>query len=186
MPKLTSDEQTELLNCPGVLMRIAVVNADGAPSVTPIWFLHHDGAILFTPRLKSAWYRRVQADPRVALCIDEDRLPYRKVLVEGVSELVHSPGEDDQWRDQYLAMATKYVGDRGAERYVENTVNEPRALLKVSLAAPRGSSSVRLSLSPLVSAVMASIMTAMVPLMSSALKRRPCMRISMGSVTGSL
>ena len=140
MPKLTSDEQTELLNCPGVLMRIAVVNADGAPSVTPIWFLHHDSDILFTPRLKSAWYRRIQADPRVALCIDEDRLPYRKVLVEGVSELVHSPGEDDQWRDQYLAMATKYVGERGAERYVENTVNEPRALLKVSLAAARVSS----------------------------------------------
>ena len=103
MPKLTSDEQTELLNCPGVLMRIAVVNADGAPSVTPIWFLHHDSAILFTPRLKSAWYRRIQADPRVALCIDEDRLPYRKVLVEGVSELVHSQektinGEISTWR----------------------------------------------------------------------------------------
>ena len=32
MPKLTSNEQTELLDCPGVLMRIAVVNADGAPS----------------------------------------------------------------------------------------------------------------------------------------------------------
>ena len=127
MPKLTSDEQTELLDCPGVLMRIAVVNADGAPSVTPIWFLHQDNAILFTPRLKSAWYRRIQADPRVALCIDEDRLPYRKVLVEGVSELVHPPGEDDQWRAQYLAMAAKYVGDQGAARYVENTINEPRA-----------------------------------------------------------
>ena len=47
MPKLTSDEQTELLDCPGVLMRIAVVNADGAPSVTPIWFLHQDNVIFF-------------------------------------------------------------------------------------------------------------------------------------------
>ena len=140
MPKLTRDEQTELLDCPGVLMRIAVVNADGAPSVTPIWFLHQDNAILFTPRLKSAWYRRIQADPRVALCIDEDRLPYRKVLVDGVSELVHPPGEDDQWRDQYLAMAAKYVGDLGAARYVENTINEPRALLKVALTAARVSS----------------------------------------------
>ena len=45
MPKLTSDEQTELLDCPGVLMRIAVVNANGAPSVTPIWFLHQDNVI---------------------------------------------------------------------------------------------------------------------------------------------
>ena len=39
-----------------------------------------------------------------------------------------------------LAMAAKYVGDQGAARYVENTINEPRALLKVALAAAKVSS----------------------------------------------
>lgn len=133
MPKLSIEEQTEFLDMPEILMRIAVINSRGAPSVTPIWFLHEDGDILFTPRLKSAWYASIQTDPRVALCIDEDRLPYRKVLVEGEAVLVHPPGEDAQWRGQYLAMAAKYVGEEGARRYVENTINEPRALLKVSL-----------------------------------------------------
>ncbi|MEK9749289.1 MAG: pyridoxamine 5'-phosphate oxidase family protein [Pseudomonadales bacterium] len=137
MPKLSTQEQEEFLATPGILMRIAVVDASGGPTVTPIWFLHQDGDILFTPRLKSAWYTRIQSDARVALCIDEDRLPYRKVLVEGEATLVHAPGEDDAWRSQYLAMAAKYVGDDGARRYVENTINEPRALLKVSLESAK-------------------------------------------------
>jgi nitroimidazol reductase NimA-like FMN-containing flavoprotein (pyridoxamine 5'-phosphate oxidase superfamily) len=137
MPKLSTQEQAEFLATPGILMRIAVVDASGGPTVTPIWFLHQDGDILFTPRLKSAWYKRIQSDARVALCIDEDRLPYRKVLVEGEATLLHAPGEDDAWRSQYLAMAAKYVGDDGARQYVENTINEPRALLKVSLESAK-------------------------------------------------
>lgn len=75
MPLLTDVERDAFLSERGVLMRIAVVRADGRPLVTPIWFLYDDGAIWFTPREKSEWFACLRRDPRVALCIDEQPLP---------------------------------------------------------------------------------------------------------------
>ncbi len=133
MPKLTDAERDEFLSAPGVLMRISVVRQDGSPLVTPIWFIYEDEAIYFTPREKSEWFACLRRDPRVALCIDEQPLPYRKVIVEGVAELVYDIGEDDVWRDQYRRIAGRYVDAEGAEAYVQNTIDQPRGLFRVPL-----------------------------------------------------
>ena len=66
MPRLTTEQITEFLTEPGHLTRIATVDADGAPSVAPIWFLYDDGRIWFTPREKSSWWHHIQREPRVA------------------------------------------------------------------------------------------------------------------------
>lgn len=134
MPVLNAVEQEEFLAEPGVLMRIAVVREDGSPLVTPIWFIHEDEAIYFTPRERSEWFSCLRRDPRVALCIDEQALPYRKVLVEGRAELVYDLGEDDRWRDLYRRIARRYVGERGAEDYIQNTIDQPRGLYRLRLA----------------------------------------------------
>ncbi len=134
MPNLTLSERNRFLTEPGVVMRIAVVRSDGSPLVTPIWFIHEENAIYFTPRQRSEWFACLRHDPRVSLCIDEQALPYRKVIVEGAAELVHDVGEDAQWRDQYRRIAIRYVPPGAAEAYVHNTINEPRGLYRVSLA----------------------------------------------------
>ncbi len=134
MPRLSDVERDNFLADPGILMRIAVVRDDGRPLVTPIWFLHENGCIYFTPREKSAWFACLRRDPRVALCIDEQPLPYRKVIVEGTAELVHDIGEDDQWRDLYRRIAGRYVPQDAAEAYVQNTIDQPRGLYRVLLA----------------------------------------------------
>ncbi len=131
MPALRTAERDEFLAERGVVMRIAVVRGDGRPLVTPIWFLHQDGAIYFTPREKSEWFSCLRADPRVALCIDEQPLPYRKVIVEGSAELVYDIGHDDEWRDLYRQIAKRYVEDDAAEAYVQNTIDQPRGLYRV-------------------------------------------------------
>ncbi len=133
MPKLSDSERDAFLAEPGVLMRIAVVRADGSPLVTPIWFLFEDESIYFTPREKSEWFTCLRRDPRVALCIDEQPLPYRKVLLDGRAELVHDIGEDDTWRDLYRRIATRYVPQAEAERYVQNTIDQPRGLYRLAL-----------------------------------------------------
>ena len=133
MPKLTGVERDAFLNEGGVLMRVSVVREDGSPLVTPIWFVYEDGAIYFTPREKSEWFACLRRDPRVALCIDEQPLPYRKVIVEGRAELVYDVGNDDQWRDQYRGIAERYVGAEGADAYVRDTIDQPRGLFRVVL-----------------------------------------------------
>ncbi len=134
MPQLSNSEQESFLTEPGILMRVAVVRADGSPLVTPIWFAYVDGAIYFTPREKSEWFACLRRDPRAALCIDEQNLPYRKVLAEGSAELVHDVHEDDAWRDLYRHIATRYVGEAGAEAYIQNTIDQPRGLYRLQLA----------------------------------------------------
>jgi len=137
MPRLTKDEREAFLAERKVVMRIGVVRPDGSPLVTPIWFIHRDGAIWFTPRERSEWFACLRADPRVSLCIDEQPLPYRKVMVEGSAELVHDVGEDDRWRDLYRDIARRYVPEKDALAYVENTIDERRGLFRVLLTDAR-------------------------------------------------
>ena len=133
MPRLNREELQEFLNEPGVLMRVAVVRSDGSPLVTPIWFLHEDDAVYFTPRDKSEWFTCLRADPRVALSIDEQPLPYRKVLVEGQAELLFDVGRDAEWRELYRRIAERYVPPDAADDYIRNTIDQPRGLYRVVL-----------------------------------------------------
>lgn len=134
MPKMSLTEQSAFLDERGILMRIAVVRDDGSPLVTPIWFLHLEAAIWFTPRQKSEWFSCLRRDARVSLCIDEQPSPYRKVLIDGEAELVHDVGNDDKWRSMYRDIAVKYVGEEAGNAYVDNTIDEPRGLYRVTLA----------------------------------------------------
>jgi len=134
MPKLSANERDAFLDEPGVLMRVAVCRQDGSPLVTPIWFIYEDQAIYFTPREKSEWFACLRQDPRVSLCIDEQPLPYRKVIAEGHAELIYDIGQDDLWRDQYRRIAQRYVGSEAADAYVSNTIDQPRGLFRLLLA----------------------------------------------------
>ncbi|HLZ69357.1 MAG TPA: pyridoxamine 5'-phosphate oxidase family protein [Dehalococcoidia bacterium] len=137
MPRLSTSELNAFLAEPGHLVRIGSIDADGMPRVAPAWFLHRDGAILFTPRAASVFLHNLRRDPRVALSIDEEALPYRKLSVQGVCRILHETGDDDAWRDTYRAIALRYVPATGAEAYIQNTIDQPRALLAVPLAESR-------------------------------------------------
>ena len=137
MPKLSEREQEAFLSEPGVLMRVATVTDTGQPHVTPIWFLCEDTKIFFTPRKESEWLAHLRSRPDVALSIDEQPLPYRKVIVEGSAALLYDLGDDDKWRDLYRRIARRYVPREAAEAYVQNTIDQPRVLFAVDLAAAR-------------------------------------------------
>ena len=133
MPRLTTFERAAFLAEPGVLMHISVVRADGSPLVTPLWFVHEHDHIYFTPRARSEWYNCLKRDPRIALSIDEQPLPYRKVVIEGNAELVFDLGADAKWRDQYLRIAQRYVPSAAATAYIHTTIDQPRALFRVPM-----------------------------------------------------
>ena len=134
MPKLNTAEKESFLAEPGFMMDIATVDVSGAPLVTPIWFVHEEGRIWFTPRQHSEWLKNIRNDPRVALCIDEQVMPYRKVVVRGTAEVVHEVGTDDAWRDRYRRITQRYIPVDDANAYVDGTDDQPRALCSVTLA----------------------------------------------------
>ena len=134
MPKLSPPEVEAFLAEPGHLVRVATVDEDGMPRNVPTWFIHRDGRILFTPRTRSVFLANLRRDPRVGLTIDEEPLPYRKVTIQGRAELLHDVGADDEWRDLYRQIAYRYVDREQADAYVDNTIDQPRALIGVPLA----------------------------------------------------
>jgi len=130
---MKTKEQIDFLKTPGILMRIACVRQDGSPLVTPIWFILHENGIYFTPRAQSEWLTCLRRDPRVSLCIDDQNLPYRKFIAEGIVELVHDLGQDEIWRDLYGQIARRYVPEQAAVAYVEDTIDQQRALFRLDL-----------------------------------------------------
>jgi nitroimidazol reductase NimA-like FMN-containing flavoprotein (pyridoxamine 5'-phosphate oxidase superfamily) len=133
MPRLTDSEIQTFLDEPRHLLRIGTVDDSGYPRVVPTWFIRVDDDIVFTPRAPAAFLANIRRDRRVGLSIDEDALPYRKLTIQGDARVVHEPGQDDGWRDLYRRIAKRYIGDRAADDYVDSTIDQPRALIAVSL-----------------------------------------------------
>lgn len=136
MPQLNPDELHAFLAEPGHLLRLATVDADGWPRVVPLWFVERDGEVLFTPRARSAFLDNLRRSPRVGASIDEEAHPYRKLTVQAPVRLVHDVGADDEWRDLYRRLARRYVDAEAADRYVDGTIDQPRALFALPLAGP--------------------------------------------------
>lgn len=133
MPPLTAAETTGFLSEPGHLVRIATIGPDGAPLVVPTWFVHRDGRVLITPRVRSGFFADIERDPRVGLSIDEAAHPFRKVTVRGHAQVVFGRGDDDRWRDVYRAMALRYMAEADADAYLDLTHDIPRVLIGVGL-----------------------------------------------------
>ncbi|MGE5595586.1 MAG: nitroreductase/quinone reductase family protein [Hyphomicrobiales bacterium] len=133
MPALTTAERDALLTQPGILCRIATLRADGAPMVTPVWFIYEEGKVWVTPRKHSSWLANLRRDPRVAITIDEEAHPYRKMTVEGAAQLVYEIGRDAEWRDRYRRICLRYIPPAGADRYIQETIDQPRALFAIPL-----------------------------------------------------
>ncbi len=65
MPGLTREQTAAFLDESGHLMRLGTNGADGMPRVIPLWFVHEEGALWFTPRARSAWLASLRLDASV-------------------------------------------------------------------------------------------------------------------------
>ena len=70
MPEMTSEQRDAFLKVTRIA-KLATLQADGSPTIVPVWF-EWDGAAatVFTSR-KSPKIKRLRADPRVALSVEE-------------------------------------------------------------------------------------------------------------------
>ena len=66
---------------------LTTINADGTPLQTPVWYLYRDGLIYIRTNSKSGKVRNIRRDPRVSLCVQDERPPYRGVTVKGTASV---------------------------------------------------------------------------------------------------
>jgi PPOX class probable F420-dependent enzyme len=88
--------------------------ADGRPLVAPIWFLVENGELVFNTGQASAKGRALARDPRVVICVDDERPPYRFVQLQGEATVSAGPAE---LLDVATRIAARYVGPDRAEEF---------------------------------------------------------------------
>ncbi|MGA9278705.1 PPOX class F420-dependent oxidoreductase [Ilumatobacter sp.] len=96
--------------------RIAVmsyIRKDGRPNQAPLWYAYRDGVMLFAVSTGSAKHNALLRDARVCVSVQDERPPYRAVMIDGTVELVDI-GSDGTFSSE---MATRYFGKLGANEY---------------------------------------------------------------------
>jgi len=122
---LFSSRQLKFIETPRI-GRLATVRADGSPHVAPIWFRFEGGEFLILTERGSQKHKNVERDPRVLLCIDDERPPYHTVLVRGHASAHEAPGH--AWREE---LAIHYLGDEAGRRYIAENPDADDVMLRI-------------------------------------------------------
>ena len=91
---------------------VSYLRKDGRPNQAPLWYLYRDGTLWFNVETGSAKHHALRRDGRVCVTIQDERPPYRAVIVEGTVELIE-PGDPSLPHE----LAVRFFGRLGASSY---------------------------------------------------------------------
>lgn len=94
--------------------KLATVRADGRPHIAPIWFMLDGDAIVFNTGEGTVKMKNIQRDPRVSLCVDDERPPFSFAIIEGTATVSDDMQELKRTATQ---IAARYMGEQLAEQY---------------------------------------------------------------------
>ena len=119
---MSAAEREEFLTSVHVGVLSAAIGSGGRTLAVPVWYSYQPGGLLtvLTGR-QSRKAAVIRLGGRFSLCAQDDYPPYRYVSVEGpvVSEEELDPAER-------LAMARRYLGAAGGNRYVSDNPDPGR------------------------------------------------------------
>ncbi len=126
--RMSRDRRTKFLG--GRHVAVLVTNGeDGVPVPGPIWYVFRDGAFYFRTAAEAVRTKNVERDPRVSVCVQDERAPYRAVIAYGRAR-VEAPSA---WLAE--EMPKRYLGFVGAMGYraaEENIQSGPEVTLVVT------------------------------------------------------
>jgi PPOX class probable F420-dependent enzyme len=93
---------------------LATVRRDGRPHAAPIWFALDEGEFVFTTGRDTIKGRNLRRNPRLTLCVQDDRPPFSYVLVEGSAALNEDPQALVHWA---TSIGGRYMGAARADEY---------------------------------------------------------------------
>jgi PPOX class probable F420-dependent enzyme len=108
--RLSDEEQRRFLAGRHVAV-LVTVGEDGAPVPSPIWYLYRDGAFHFRTADDSIKAKNIRRDPRVSICVQDERPPYRAITAYGRAMIVPAA----EWLADELPR--HYLGFVGAIGY---------------------------------------------------------------------
>jgi len=114
---------------PAHTAKLATVRRDGRPHVAPIWFDLDGDDIVFTTGVDSVKGRTIRRDPRVSVCVDDERPPFSFVIIEGDARIVEDADELLRWA---TSIAGRYMGEDRAEEYGRRNAVPTELLVRIT------------------------------------------------------
>ena len=109
--------------------KLATVRADGRPHVAPVWFDLDGETIVFTTWHATVKAANIRHDPRVCLCVDDDRPPFSFVIIEGTATFAD---DLDALRIWATRIAGRYMGQNLAASYGQRNGVPGELLVRVT------------------------------------------------------
>ena len=109
--------------------KLATVRPDGRPHVAPVWFDLDGETIVFTTWHATVKAANIRHDPRVCLCVDDDRPPFSFVIIEGTATFVD---DLDALRIWATRIAGRYMGQNLAASYGQRNGVPGELLVRVT------------------------------------------------------
>ena len=107
---------------------LATVRPDGRPHVAPVWFdLDGDTFVLSTGE-NTVKGRNMLRDPRVSLCIDDDKPPFHFAIIEGTAKLT---AEDPDLLHWATRIGGRYMGAHRAHEYGQRNAVPTELLIRI-------------------------------------------------------
>ena len=128
MHVMSEDEMRAFLTQGTRTAKVAVVRRNGAPMVVPVWFVLDGGEVVFTTGSESIKGRALRRDPRLSICVDDDRPPFAYVRVDGVADLSEDVGEMLPWATR---IGARYMGEDQAEAFGRRNAVPGELLVRV-------------------------------------------------------
>jgi Pyridoxamine 5'-phosphate oxidase len=132
-PRRLSTAELEELLAADVPARLATIDADGCPHVTPLWFLWADGAFHMTSFAGRPHLRRLALNSRAGLCVDleageraDGERPNRQARAIGVAQTF--PDAGGEWTER---ITRKYVTGPGLSVQLERRLSAERIVIRL-------------------------------------------------------
>ncbi len=123
----TKEELDEFLTTGRLFAKVATVNEEGWPQISPVWYSWDGSAFLVISKARTGMVKNLRRDPRCGLLVDNYQLPYARVSVQGEAEFLP---EDFDYVPPMREMVLRYLGPEGMD-YAESTMVFPRVPFRV-------------------------------------------------------
>lgn len=110
---------------------VSTVRADGRPHVVPVWIVLDGNDLVFTTDAESVKGKNLRRDPRVMICMDDERPPFAFVLIEGSAVVTEASAQELlPWTTR---LARRYMGESLAEQIGKRNAVDGELLVRVPL-----------------------------------------------------
>jgi PPOX class probable F420-dependent enzyme len=132
-PRPLDPAEIEALLALDIPARLATLDRDGFPHVTPLWFLWSDGAFYMTSIADRPHLRRLAANTRAGVLVDAEdaerddgQRPNRQVRAIGEAEVFRD--SDAEWTTR---ITEKYVRGPGAAASTASRAADQRVVVRL-------------------------------------------------------